>query len=1384
MPSRRNILRKLAAVFTVIALTCVFPMGASEVEDDDHRSEPVSTTGTPGIFLDEFDDDGNVTLMGDAVLRDGTLTLDPPVLFEDDFERTELSPWTLEEGTGSIEQGRLELVSDIGGNTTVSRQLDHHDVRLESTINFGAFGSGGCYITLVFLDKSLRFVYDHEEQEMRFEVHEVDGKVLEIDDYSGGLLLTTEYDFKVAIKGDEPRMDLRYYHWPYSFSRTGNVTGIELGCWGGAEMSFDDLVVEDMGATGVALSRAIDLPKECLWDEAYSTDLSRYAEYVGEVAIVDAITGIVIPYMNRVNYWIPFDIQDIHIYDHPSIRLRASFWLDGFSLPLLRNWSVSWKVGGLLWMDSFDNDDNCTLSGRAHIDPRGIAMIDHVIWEDDFSLAHGSPWTTVSSSSDGSVRMEDGCLWIEGPDSPGEVIGVEWEFDLDELDLFFDLFVEATGPGGFELRLSTVSGKAFILKSISDEKLQWFAWDSYEIIPLHNSGSMRPGRWWDNGEIFLDRDGDHEFGGNGMYTGGFHFFGENFTRLRIICGQGFDMRWDNMAMHHDRFSGQVLSEAVTLPAGMVWQKLRLLAGHYIDIIDSTTMKVVPGYGGMTQADFMYNDGAYELDLRGLDPRSHPSIRLRANLLAFTQYASSHVIWWQLWWEEGAVQLMDPFDDADGVTTAGTVVLVDGRVTTPNVLYEDDFVRHDISPWKVESGHADITDRALWTQGVFEETSVELDLPAREAVRLEVSQHTQRWLDNNDEIGPRMELRTSGDERLVFWTTSGAGIEIAHWKGTKESIVARKPYDYERYEWYRMTVGYDGTKAYFEISWEDGKDNVYVDRIDGLVDLTGDIEQLVLHSGRGRFILWDDVRVTTPEETGTAVTDPFSIPEGEGWLWLEVGSNKTENATLTMSLEDADTGETIPGFEDMEGFLFDLSGLDPVTRPDVRLRFEMTGVYHEVPYVDYYRVYWTGMTDMLSQIKEIETIVMTEDSPETNILDLHDYFTSTLTPSEMLDYELIDASDPEHVLVLLDGWMVSIDLPVKNWNGEATFRVRVSNGKMVLTTGPIKVIVEPEDDSPFFDPPERVEVVQGVPYVLDLAPYVIDVDTPLSEITLSTTNANCTVDGFNLTMLFTEGDIETWVRVRLTYPEGNNSTSIDVWVKANPDFPDVDDPPTIAAMSALEFDEDTDFILDLAPYVGDPDTADEDLIVTVDEPNCTVDGLVLTFYFEDVPETLDLEVTVEVSDGSTTVSRMVRMRVWDIPDVPPPPHNVWPSELSDVPIQSFRVNTVKIIDLSPYISDRDTLAEDLTLSSTQAQVIEVLGLKMAVVFDEVPAEDFSIDFTVSDGVHQVHGSFGVLVKEADTDPQDPWYNSNAGLLVVIVIIVVLVVASAYVLLRKE
>jgi hypothetical protein len=168
----------------------------------------------------------------------------------------------------------------------------------------------------------------------------------------------------------------------------------------------------------------------------------------------------------------------------------------------------------------------------------------------------------------------------------------------------------------------------------------------------------------------------------------------------------------------------------------------------------------------------------------------------------------------------------------------------------------------------------------------------------------------------------------------------------------------------------------------------------------------------------------------------------------------------------------------------------------------------------------------------------------------------------------------------------------------------------------------------------------------------------------------------------------------------------------------------------------------------------------------------------TFVTEDVR--IEVVGVIRFNDREEDI---VVSRIVTIPDQPPPTDE-WPPVIGEVPDQSFVVNTVKIIDLSPYITDQDTLGEALTLSSPQAEVFEVLGLEMAVVFEEVPDEDFSINFTVSDGVHEANGSFDVLVREADSDPQDRWYGSNAGLLVVIVIVVIVVVGAAFVIRRRE
>jgi hypothetical protein len=234
------------------------------------------------------------------------------------------------------------------------------------------------------------------------------------------------------------------------------------------------------------------------------------------------------------------------------------------------------------------------------------------------------------------------------------------------------------------------------------------------------------------------------------------------------------MHWDNVELRYERQGGYVVSREVDLPIGMIWEKARLgifetRERHWtaltIDILDGTTMTPIPGYEGLLRDGMDYKDSAWDLSLRGVDPKRHPSLRFRANLVSFNLYTPG-VSWWQLHWEEGFSVLMDPFDNGDGVATTGDVGVIDGRVTTSNLVYLDDFARHDISPWTVEKGLADTVWGRLWTRGMDEETSVSLDLPPREAVRAEVSHRTNRWLDEVE--GPRLELRCSNDERLVFF----------------------------------------------------------------------------------------------------------------------------------------------------------------------------------------------------------------------------------------------------------------------------------------------------------------------------------------------------------------------------------------------------------------------------------------------------------------------------------------------------------------------------------------------------------------------------------------------------------------------------------------
>ena len=139
---------------------------------------------------------------------------------------------------------------------------------------------------------------------------------------------------------------------------------------------------------------------------------------------------------------------------------------------------------------------------------------------------------------------------------------MRWELDLAQFGFYFDFMVDRIGPGGFEIRLTTDSGKAFGLAWTEDTTMEWYAWDGHEKHILVDYSRFWLGSWYERGEIEISNDGDLDFGGGGGYTGSRFFFGENFTRIEVSCGEGFGLRLDNVALERSLLEGEVVSETV------------------------------------------------------------------------------------------------------------------------------------------------------------------------------------------------------------------------------------------------------------------------------------------------------------------------------------------------------------------------------------------------------------------------------------------------------------------------------------------------------------------------------------------------------------------------------------------------------------------------------------------------------------------------------------------------------------------------------------------------------------------------------------------------------------------------------------------------------
>ncbi len=127
---------------------------------------------------------------------------------------------------------------------------------------------------------------------------------------------------------------------------------------------------------------------------------------------------------------------------------------------------------------------------------------------------------------------------------------------------------------------------------------------------------------------------------------------------------------------------------------------------------------------------------------------------------------------------------------------------------------------------------------------------------------------------------------------------------------------------------------------------------------------------------------------------------------------------------------------------------------------------------------------------------------------------------------------------------------SLDLwAAANWSGTETLAVHAQDPGGGSVDAPFIVTVRPVNDAPVLAPVPGPTINEGDTLTLDLAPYISDIDTPMSNITVTTDSGYVTVNGRVLTLAYPTGlDTASFV---VTISDGSLTASRSVLVTFNP-----------------------------------------------------------------------------------------------------------------------------------------------------------------------------------------------------------------------------------------
>jgi len=239
-----------------------------------------------------------------------------------------------------------------------------------------------------------------------------------------------------------------------------------------------------------------------------------------------------------------------------------------------------------------------------------------------------------------------------------------------------------------------------------------------------------------------------------------------------------------------------------------------------------------------------------------------------------------------------------------------------------------------------------------------------------------------------------------------------------------------------------------------------------------------------------------------------------------------------------------------------------------------------------------------------------------------------------------------SDDPTHTNVT--GFLVSFLFPVSYVDQWAFVGLIVSDGR--ASAGKVVAVKVTRDDPPVLTlalPDVTMQEGETVIGVFDLDGYFTDPNNDTLFFSYGYSHLAITIHGNHSVDIAAESNWFGAERVtfRGTDPYGALAEDTIV-VTVLP----VNDPPVLGPVPDLRVRYDANYTFNLEPYISDPDTPLEAIVVTTSSPYVTVTGRLLTLLYPFSLNGTVQDLTILASDGTSTASRTIRVTVGD--DWPP------------------------------------------------------------------------------------------------------------------------------------